>query len=240
MRRRPSMPPRGESPQPEASGAPRHGPPLGRESGPWPARLLVGGLAIAVMVVVFSQARARRRHVASQLDASETALRTDELTGLRNRRGLHEDLDTRLARLEARSHTGPVATIFLDIDGFKQVNDLFGHETGDLVLKEIGHRIAETVRPGDTAGRLAGDEFIVICPDIESRSSAAVLANRIARRVERPIQVEHDVLQVGVSFGIAFTKPGAGDSPEEVIRVADAAMYEHKRCRDGRAARPSL
>ena len=149
----------------------------------------------------------------------------DPLTGLPNRVLLTDRLDHALARL--RRENSSLALLFLDIDGFKAVNDRFGHEEGDRVLAEAANRLAGAVRPGDTAARFGGDEFVVLCENA-SRGDALAVARRVTERWAAPVVVadsEHIVLSC--SIGIAVTD-APETSPDALLREADAAMYRRK------------
>lgn len=149
--------------------------------------------------------------------------RTDELTGLPNRTALEERLGHALERLE-RSE-GCVALLFVGLDGFKTVNDTFGHATGDRVLQQIAERLQACTRTADTLSRLAGDEFVVILEDTDH-----VLAEQVARRlldeISRPLEGVGD-LGLSASVGMAATRDGHLNV-DMLLRHADAAMYHVK------------
>jgi diguanylate cyclase (GGDEF)-like protein/PAS domain S-box-containing protein len=150
----------------------------------------------------------------------------DPLTGLPNR---HLFLDhLRLALDQLRRQPGAIAVCYLDLDRFKEVNDGFGHEAGDRVLTEVGRRLARTVRTVDTVSRLAGDEFAVVCPSVDSEDDAAVIAERILAALDEPVAVGEARLHVGASIGITFTRSPAS-APEQLLSHADTAMYQAKR-----------
>lgn len=155
----------------------------------------------------------------------------DVLTGLPNRRLIHERLN-RALQLTLRNKEN-VALLFIDLDGFKLINDTYSHEAGDVVLKTISDRLLNQVRPGDTVGRLSGDEFIVLCEHIEDPELIMNLAVRINNALRECIEHNKLSLFVTASIGIAV---GNGDqySANEMLRSADAAMYEMKqKGRDG-------
>jgi diguanylate cyclase (GGDEF)-like protein len=145
----------------------------------------------------------------------------DQLTGLVNRPTLHAALDV---ALERGAGAGPVVH-FLDLDGFKAVNDRYGHEAGDLVLVAVAERLRRCVRAGDTVGRLGGDEFVVVSADA---GGAEALADRLRAAVAAPIPYGPAMLQVGVSIGTADAGRLEDPTSDAVLRAADAAMYRVK------------
>ena len=150
----------------------------------------------------------------------------DELTGLPNRLLLRQRLDH--AALRARRSRKLVAVLFIDLDRFKEVNDRFGHHVGDDLLVALAARLTHLLRPGDTLARLSGDEFVILCDDLDLEEQAGVVANRIRTALEAPFSLGGADVQVTASVGIAFSGRGE-DVPEEVLQRADAAMYEVKR-----------
>ena len=160
--------------------------------------------------------------------AEETLARQathDPLTGLPNRRLLLDRLGNALRRL-ARTH-GNVAVMFLDLDRFKLVNDLLGHDVGDSLLREVSSRLAANVRSGDTAARFGGDEFVVLVEDFESEDVLTVAAERILEAIALPMRLADNDLRVSASIGIAVAGPEDADA-DAVLRDADAAMYRAK------------
>jgi diguanylate cyclase (GGDEF)-like protein len=156
----------------------------------------------------------RRRQAEIQL--SETASR-DPLTGLWNRHAIEEG-----------GPAGPAA-LFIDLDGFKAVNDTFGHATGDDVLSRAANRILHQTRASDRVARVGGDEFVVLLGDDGDEDTADAVAARIEGAVSAPYQVGPDVVRVGASVGVAYGNPG--EAVTDVIARADAAMYAVKRAR---------
>jgi diguanylate cyclase (GGDEF)-like protein/PAS domain S-box-containing protein len=165
---------------------------------------------------------------------AESVLRSralhDPLTGLPNRYLFTDRLETAAARHERTPGRG-TAVLFLDVDRFKRVNDDFGHETGDGVLREIGARLLASIRATDTVSRLGGDEFAVICEDTGG-DEAQVIAERILAAFVPPVVVEGAEHQVSVSVGLALAPPYPFD---EVVRRADEAMYRAKQEGGGRS-----
>jgi diguanylate cyclase (GGDEF)-like protein len=149
----------------------------------------------------------------------------DALTDLPNRNLLHERL-TR-AVLVAHRHSTPLALFFMDLDRFKDVNDSFGHHSGDILLQHVAQRLLATVRESDTVARLGGDEFAVLLPTTDERG-AAMTAKRILDALESPFTVEGQSFHVGASIGIAMYPQHGGDAAT-LMRRADVAMYAAKR-----------
>jgi diguanylate cyclase (GGDEF)-like protein/PAS domain S-box-containing protein len=149
----------------------------------------------------------------------------DALTGLPNRALIHERLEKALHRSKARGDN--IALLFIDLDGFKAVNDRFGHEAGDHLLREISQRFIDVVRPGDTVGRLAGDEFVILCEHVDSPTMLSSLAERILATAKQPVLYGTDKLLVTASIGIAAGH-GSTHAADDLIRAADTAMYSVK------------
>ena len=124
--------------------------------------------------------------------------------------------------------TKGLAVLFCDLDGFKSINDRFGHHTGDAVLIEVARRLTTGVRDGDTVARLGGDEFVVLADGLGS-ADAADLAVRLRNAIIPPIRVDGRAVRVGASFGIGWAS--CGMSADEVLRSADQRMYIEKRSR---------
>lgn len=160
----------------------------------------------------------------AEVQLSHQALH-DPLTGLANRALLMERLAQALARTERRPSS--VAVLFLDIDRFKTINDNFGHEVGDSVLACIGDRLRKALRPEDMASRFGGDEFVVLCEDLEDDRHVVTIAKRIGRSISEPISLEAGEVVVTTSIGIAAAR-GIRDRPEVLLRDADAAVYRAK------------
>jgi diguanylate cyclase (GGDEF)-like protein len=152
----------------------------------------------------------------------------DPLTGLPNRAQLVNRIDRALRRIDRDG--GNVAVLFLDLDGFKPVNDTHGHEAGDELLCQVGRRLVGTLRPTDTAARIGGDEFVVVCDRVANDDEAARVAERITEALAPTFRIGNAEVRVGVSVGYAVSGPTmrtAGD----LLRRADAAMFTVKRGR---------
>jgi diguanylate cyclase (GGDEF)-like protein/PAS domain S-box-containing protein len=151
---------------------------------------------------------------------------TDALTGLPDRTVMLDRLSAALVRLAARG--GAVGVLFIDLDGFKAVNDDLGHAVGDQLLVSIADRLRAAVRPTDTVARIGGDEFAVVCGDLSGRVDAMAVADRVLAAFDAPLELAEAHHDVRVSIGIAVAgDPGA--QPEELLGQADRAMYRAKR-----------
>ncbi|MDB5847146.1 MAG: hypothetical protein JWP29_898 [Rhodoferax sp.] len=150
----------------------------------------------------------------------------DSLTGLPNRKLLEDRLQQALAR--AQRHTSQVAVLYLDLDGFKRLNDTLGHEAGDQALQETARRLLGVVRQTDTVARIGGDEFVLLAADFEEPAEQAVraLAQKCIDAVALPLQLRHADTVIGVSIGIALTH--GGETPDDLLATADKAMYQAK------------
>lgn len=149
----------------------------------------------------------------------------DSLTDLPNRVLFADRLELALART-ARDDTR-VAVLFLDLDGFKEINDTFGHAAGDELLQNVARRLLGCLRPNDTLARYGGDEFVVLVEKVDSTDAAVLVAKRILDALSHPVRVSDQQLYVKTSIGIALAgaQPGANT---DVLRRADMAMYEAK------------
>jgi diguanylate cyclase (GGDEF)-like protein/PAS domain S-box-containing protein len=169
---------------------------------------------------------------------SERALRRralyDPLTGLPNRYLVRDRLEMAAAR-QARSDGGGTAVLFLDLDGFKPINDTHGHDAGDELLREVAGRLSGAVRATDTVGRHGGDEFVIICEEIDETDATSV-ARRVHAALRRPFQLRCGPVEIGASIGMALSPPYA---VSDLVQQADVAMYRAKRDSGGLAvARP--
>lgn len=200
-----------------------------------------GGLIVGAILMmdnheagsIFRDARRleeENRTLVSELQAANSSLEhrvhTDVLTGLDNRAGLRQHI----ASLEGTAAT--VEVMYIDLDGFKAINDEYGHAAGDAVLVAIGERLGRVIRADDCAARLGGDEFAVIAA-VESRVSdtaaPSVLAARVRSVLAQPILVGDNDFTIGASLGLQRAEPG--DDIGRALRLADASMYRQKRRR---------
>jgi diguanylate cyclase (GGDEF)-like protein/PAS domain S-box-containing protein len=154
----------------------------------------------------------------------------DSLTDLPNRTLLHDRLQQ--AILTAQREDRPLALLIIDLNGFKDVNDTFGHHLGDVLLQQVGPRISALLRESDTVARLGGDEFAVVLPTADNEAGAVLAARRLLKALEEPFVIEDRRLEVGGSVGIAIT-PQHGTDPATLMRRADIAMYVAKRAQSG-------
>jgi diguanylate cyclase (GGDEF)-like protein/PAS domain S-box-containing protein len=168
----------------------------------------------------------------TDLRSTQESLRTteeralhDELTGLPNRALLLNHLESALNR--ARRHGSIVALLFLDLDDFKAVNDSLGHLAGDEFLVHVGQRLVNSLRVSDTAARIGGDEFVVVCEDLDDPGEAGRLAERIQQVLAMEIPLRGRPVSAPASIGVALSRPDS--TPETLLRDADAAMYVAKR-----------
>ncbi len=169
------------------------------------------------------------KRTAAELARSNVELRItafqDPLTGLPNRKLFHDRL---IQALEWASFNNQfVALLFLDLDGFKAINDTQGHDFGDLVLKSVAQRLSRCLRGTDTVARLGGDEFTVILPAIPSREDAARVADKIRQTLSQPFTANDITVGVTTSIGISFY-PIHGETIDVLIKQADKAMYQAK------------
>jgi diguanylate cyclase (GGDEF)-like protein len=149
----------------------------------------------------------------------------DALTGLPNRNLFRDRLAMALARM-TRTRC-PMAVFFLDLDGFKQINDSLGHEAGDRVLVEVAERLRSCVRPSDSVARFGGDEFTILCESIASEEEARQVAGRLASELAAPLALGERDVTLSASIGITLVGDPAA-APEALLREADAAMYRAK------------
>ena len=185
----------------------------------WPA----AGLALAAMLF------GGRRMLPTVALAHQA--RHDPLTGLPNRTLFLDRLEHALAR--ARRSGAQLAVLFMDLDDFKLVNDIRGHESGDQLLVALTPRLTGALRPGDTVARFGGDEFVVLCEDLAHADDAVAIAERITDACRPPIVLGEDEHPVTLSVGVVIVDSGHA-TPTEVLSEADAAMYRAKSGGKGR------
>lgn len=160
----------------------------------------------------------------------------DPLTSLPNRVLFNDRLEHGLA--QAKRHARTLAVMFIDLDGFKAINDTHGHPAGDSVLQTVASRLIAVTRVDDTVSRHGGDEFVYLLLELSLQADAAAVATKIVAELGRPCEFNANgvplSLRVGCSIGIAMF-PGDGETPDELVKSADRAMYRAKRERTGYA-----
>jgi len=164
------------------------------------------------------------KEAATEVELAYRATR-DVLTGLPNRAVFLDQLERALARVERRPWL--VALLFLDLDGFKPVNDRLGHEAGDELLRMVAGRLRDALRPSDTVARFGGDEFAMLCEDLTDEDDACALAERVGALIAEPVTIEGMTVAVTASIGVALAR-GPGTDPGTLLRTADQAMYQAK------------
>jgi diguanylate cyclase len=160
-------------------------------------------------------------------DQMRSDIMLDALTGLPNRRALEEQLD--VAVDAAHAHDKPFALFFMDLDGFKRVNDQHGHDAGDALLRQVAARLKKTTRATDLICRLAGDEFVLLVRGVASANACSRIAQDICRAMAGMFVLGEVRAQIGTSIGIAMYDPASAMTAESIIADADKAMYEAKR-----------
>ena len=182
-------------------------------------------LLLAVVLFLLGTGRARAMRLVSEKTGElEFQALHDGLTGLPNRALVMDRLAHALARSARGAH--PVALLFIDFDGFKTVNDTFGHGAGDELLRAVGARLSSLIRDADTVGRLGGDEFVVLLEPGENRPAPELVAERILELLNEPLELDNGIeLRVTASVGIAV---GQRETTQELLRDADLALYSAK------------
>lgn len=181
------------------------------------------GLVLSVIAALLSKQLEERDHRLTTMSF------TDSLTGLPNRILLYERLNFCLRQ---RNPINPIVVVFVDLDDFKSVNDEYGHDAGDTMLREVGHRLTEIVRSEDTAARLGGDEFVIFCTSIADATGAEALCKRLSHVLKQPFQLgDHEVIRGG-SVGCVVTSRHDLDA-EHLVNLADRALLETKKSKKG-------
>ena len=150
----------------------------------------------------------------------------DPLTGLANRRLLTDRMS--MALVHARRNKSAMAVVYLDLDGFKQINDTLGHGAGDVLLKMAASRLVATVREGDTVARLGGDEFMIALWQVSGTDDAATVALKVIEAVSQPYGIEGRTVSITTSAGVSIY-PLNGEDADTLMKSADLALYEAKR-----------
>lgn len=183
--------------------------------------VLTASLFILSSIVSWVLAQSITKHKLYQKKLMHMA-HFDTLTGLANRSLLQNHLDQLLLR--ARRYNEKFAILYLDLDGFKAVNDTLGHHMGDLLLKNVARRLTQCIRASDIAARLGGDEFVIILAKIINNDDAGIVAHKIVNALAEPFTFRDKKMQVGVSIGIAIY-PDDGDRNDLLLNLSDGAMY---------------
>ncbi len=192
---------------------------------------LGGGLAAYKRIVLLDRRWSRQRE-AYERSLAERATH-DALTGLPNREGLRLVLEQAQARADRQERL--LAVGFLDVDAFKPVNDLYGHAAGDGVLREMGHRLRDTVRQTDTVARIGGDEFVLLLENLRSMDELDQVLARFHAAVARPFRVGMQEICLQASLGLTVYPFDGEEGPDQLLRHADQAMYAAK-ARPGRGS----
>ncbi|MES9992095.1 MAG: EAL domain-containing protein [Candidatus Thiodiazotropha sp.] len=150
----------------------------------------------------------------------------DSLTSLPNRTLLADRLNHTMAQVNRRG--GELAVAYLDLDGFKEINDNYGHDTGDLFLVALAHRVKENLREGDTIARLGGDEFVAVLVDLQDKKDSIPLLERMLAAAAQPVHVGNLNLQASASIGVTFYPQAEDVDADQLLRQADQAMYNAK------------
>ena len=190
--------------------------------------LMIGLITFMVMIIY------ARLYLRNEMERAETTARLfhlanhDALTGLANRNLLFDRLNHAISQAERQQRR--LAVLFLDLEKFKQVNDSYGHERGDRLLKQVAERLNACVRSGDTIARMGGDEFVMVLENIVSGADTLPVTEKIRAAFEQPFRVDTYSIRLGISIGKAIY-PEDGRDVETLLARADADMYENKRAR---------
>jgi diguanylate cyclase len=155
-----------------------------------------------------------------------TRATTDSLTGLPNRLILNGNLNNSLKH--SSKHKTQFAIMFIDIDYFKKINDTYGHDTGDEVLKIVSTVIAANIRSDDTLSRVGGDEFVVLLSELDQLKDAGIVATGIIKALEKPILINNNLINIKISIGISICTPEHKETSRSLMKKADIALYEAK------------
>ncbi len=195
----------------------------------WAPLLVLAAVAVSLLVMIRVAGLVRRLEVEQRrLSAAEAHLAYqashDALTGLPNRSLLTDRLGEEVRRAEREGRE--IALMFIDLDDFKLVNDTLGHAAGDALLRVIAHRIQDEISPGDIVGRVGGDEFVVVSPNLMDRRSANRFADSLLASVSAAVAIDRHLIEPSVSIGIALR--GASADPQVLLANADLALYKAK------------
>lgn len=156
----------------------------------------------------------------------------DKLTGMRNRVSLYDKMDDMIR--QSKRQTTFNAVVFMDLDGFKIINDTYGHDAGDYILVTVSQRMFKLIRESDTIARIGGDEFVMLLTNLSDKSKVESIIEKLITIVEEPILFKEIELNISLSAGIAFHSNDTLLDSDELIRRADNAMYKAKRKGNGK------
>lgn len=177
---------------------------------------------VSVFIDAISRLRQKVIQLEKDLEEAHHAAHHDELTGLPNRNLLRDRLNQ--AIVHAARQKKQVGLLLLDLDGFKAINDRFGHVAGDNLLKQVSMRLLSSTREEDTVGRFGGDEFVILLPEVEEKHGVTEVSLKLGAKLAMPYLVNNHLVTISASIGIAVY-PADGDSQTDLIRRADIAMY---------------
>jgi diguanylate cyclase (GGDEF)-like protein len=192
--------------------------------------MVVVALIVVRQLITLNDNRTLTRRLEGAVENLRFRAYHDPLTGLANRDMFSEAVEQALAAPTG----GQVGVLYIDLDGFKPINDAFGHATGDRVLTVVAERLSRAARGGDLVARLGGDEFAVMLPDLQHVAEAKAVARRILSALQAGFDIQRDVVRVGASIGVACGQAGR-IGPGELLRNADVAMYAAKMRGRGRS-----
>jgi diguanylate cyclase (GGDEF)-like protein len=195
------------------------------EPGPLDPSTMATAQTLADVVTAYLRNAQTRTELSESSERARFASLHDPLTGLANRVLLIELVD--LAARRAKRSGRTTAVMFADLDRFKSVNDTYGHRIGDELLVGVADRLSRILRPGDTLARLAGDEFVMVCEELDNTEQADAVARRVTSSFDAPMTLSCGPVKVAVSVGVAFVHQGT-DAAEDVLHEADTAMYQAK------------
>jgi len=181
--------------------------------------------AYVIFDIQISHAQKAQSAILKQKETLAYQAHHDTLTKLPNRVLFKDRLTQAIAK--AKRNKTQFALLFVDLDRFKEINDTYGHEVGDIVLVEVAHRLKNCVRESDTVARLAGDEFLIILEDFDSQESVAVIAKLLVDALQMPIHFQQKELLVTCSIGVSIY-PDDSDDADTLVKYADRAMYNAK------------
>ncbi len=188
--------------------------------------------SISIIWVVYQRVMRSSIQIHTMYDELDEIASHDSLTGLINRSSFEFQFQQMVER--AQRYNEQLALLYLDLDGFKQINDTLGHAVGDQVLQSVSAVFSRQVRDNDIVGRIGGDEFAIVISHVGTEQRVGEIAERILREIKRPIELEgQPAVQIGISIGVALY-PKDGRSEEELLQAADRAMYIAKQNGKGR------